>query len=144
MISTLKFCGRSSELNTLIDRWRLASHVENHTPQIVVIKAERGVGKTRLALEFYRWLSENVDASGRNGYWPDATPIIDRNSEINPDLRTCNLNVPIPYLWWGLRAGDPGTENGVAGMLLRPMTSTWFSISLPYFFAKGRGTFSGS
>jgi hypothetical protein len=30
-------------------------------PQVVVIKAERGRGKTRLALEFYRWLNESVD-----------------------------------------------------------------------------------
>jgi len=115
MASTLKFCGRNSEFDTLIDRWRLASDVEDPKPQVVVIQAGRGIGKTRLAVEFYRWLSENMDTSDRSGYWPDTVQIVGRNLEVNPDRHRCNFEVPIPYLWWGLRAGDPGDENGVVG-----------------------------
>jgi len=115
MTSTLKFCGRSAELEQLVERWRLASNIETPKPQIVVIKSERGVGKTRLALEFYRYLSQTDDQPGASGYWPDVTAALDRNLEVSPDPRTCNFSVPIPYLWWGLRAGDPGAENGVAG-----------------------------
>lgn len=115
MISTLKFCGRSAELERLVERWQLASNIESPKPQIVVIKSERGVGKTRLALEFYRHLSQTDDQPGTSGYWPDVTTALERNLEVNPDPHTCNFSVPIPYLWWGLRAGDPGAENGVAG-----------------------------
>jgi hypothetical protein len=39
----------------------MACDVQGPSPQVVVIKAERGLGKTRLALEFYRWLNESVD-----------------------------------------------------------------------------------
>lgn len=114
-MSTLKFCGRSAELERLVERWRLASNIESPKPQIVVIKSERGVGKTRLALEFYRHLSQTDDQPGTSGYWPDVTTALKRNLEVNPDPHTCHFSVPIPYLWWGLRAGDPGAENGVAG-----------------------------
>ena len=41
--------------------------------------------------------------------------IVDRNLDVNPDPSKCKLSdVPIPYLWWGLRAADVGAENGVA------------------------------
>ncbi|HEY6340620.1 MAG TPA: hypothetical protein VIY49_03935 [Bryobacteraceae bacterium] len=113
--SALAFCGRVSELETLKARWRLASNLENPNPQVVVIKAERGLGKTRLALEFYKWLRENEDGWLTKSYWPDAVDIVDRNLDVNPDPGKCDLfGVPIPYLWWGLRAADVGAENGVA------------------------------
>src|SRR5438093_12618277 len=111
--AALKFCGRSEELKELTERWRLASDVHKPSPQVVVVKAERGVGKTRLVLEFYRWLSEQVDTSG---YWPDALSIVDRNLAVNPEPENCKIREQqIPYLWWGVRATDPGRENSVAG-----------------------------
>jgi tetratricopeptide (TPR) repeat protein len=113
--STLSFCGRVSELETIKARWRMACNVEDPSPQVVVIKAERGLGKTRLALEFYKWLRENEDGWLTKSYWPDALDIMDRNLDVNPDPGKCKLSdVPIPYLWWGLRAADVGAENGVA------------------------------
>ncbi len=115
MSVNLRFCGREPELRTLIERWQLAGNVADPSPQLVVIKAERGVGKTRLALEFGRWLSRNVDAAGHEGYWPDAFEIVGRNLDVNSDPRQCRFDKPIPYLWWGLRAGDKGAPNGVAG-----------------------------
>lgn len=62
------FCGRTNELSDLISRWKLAGDIKSPAPQLVILKAERGVGKTRLALEFYRWLSENVDTKGPDSY----------------------------------------------------------------------------
>ena len=49
MTSTLTFCGRDSELEILLERWHIACDVQGPSPQVVVIKAERGLGKTRLA-----------------------------------------------------------------------------------------------
>jgi len=113
MSAALRFCGRSQELKELIERWRLASDVDTPSPQVVVVKAERGVGKTRLVLELYRWLSEEVD---RSGYWPDALSIVDRNLAVNPEPESCKIREQrIPYLWWGVRSTDPGRENSVAG-----------------------------
>ena len=103
--STLKFSGRVPELETLIARWRMACNMERPGSQVVVIKAEPGLGKTRLALEFYRWLNENDPGWLTKRYWPDALEIIDdKIQKINPEPRDCNLELPIPYLWWGLRA----------------------------------------
>src|SRR5438067_8357369 len=82
MSAALRFCGRTEELKQLIARWRLASDVHNPSPQVVVVKAEPGFGKTRLVLEFYRRLREEVD---KESYWPDALSIINRNPEVNPE-----------------------------------------------------------
>lgn len=111
----MRFCGRTSELGELIERWRRASNVSAPRPQLVILKAERGVGKTRLALEFYRWLSENVDAKGADGYWPDAAKVLVRSIDVNPDPYSCRYDKDMPFLWWGIRAADPGSENSVAG-----------------------------
>ena len=105
--STLSFCGRVPELETLKERWRLACNVEDPSPQVVVIKAEHGLGKARLALEFYKWLRENEDGWFTKSYWPDSVDIVDRNLCVNPEPGKCKLfDIPIPYLWWGLRAAD--------------------------------------
>src|SRR3989442_707690 len=111
--AALKFCGRSEELKELIARWWLASDVHKPSPQVVVVKAERGVGKTRLVLEFYRRLRRGGD---KWGYWPDALGIVDRNLAVNPEPENCKIrDLEIPYLWWAVRATDPGRENSVAG-----------------------------
>jgi hypothetical protein len=47
MTSTLTFCGRDSEFERLLERWHMACDVQVPSPQVVVIKAERGLGKTR-------------------------------------------------------------------------------------------------
>lgn len=111
----MRFCGRVAELDELIARWKLASDIAAPSPQLVILKAERGVGKTRLALEFYRWLSENIDAKGPDGYWPDSASIFDRSIDVNPDPYACRYDQSMPFLWWGLRAADPGTENRISG-----------------------------
>jgi hypothetical protein len=111
----MRFCGRVAELDELIARWKLASDIAAPSPQLVILKAERGVGKTRLALELYRWLSENIDAKGPDGYWPDSASILDRSIDVNPDPYACRYDQSMPFLWWGLRAADPGTENRISG-----------------------------
>ena len=111
--AALRFCGRYEELKQLTERWRLASDVAKPSPQVVVVKAERGVGKTRLVLEFYRRLRRGGD---KRGYWPDALGIVDRNLAVNPEPENCKIrDLEIPYLWWAVRATDPGRENSVAG-----------------------------
>src|SRR5690606_15189336 len=88
---------------------------ETPKPQVVTIQAEPGVGKTRLAMEFYRWLSAHVDQPGAAGYWPDDLAVLGRNLDINPSLTALRCDIPIPFLWWGLRAGAPDIQNSVTG-----------------------------
>lgn len=107
MTETLQFSGRDAELKKIIDSWQKSSNTEDPNPQIVLIKGERGVGKTRLAFEFYRWLSENNDPSiGTSGYWPIAMGISRNGINVNPHPRDCNFSRQIPYLWWGLQVSS--------------------------------------
>src|SRR5690606_9523167 len=104
---TLKFTGRDSELEKVIGSWKKALNVKDPNPQIVLLKGERGVGKTRLAFEFYRWLSEtNVSNGDTVGYWPNAMSIYKNAINVNPFPRDCNFEVQMPYLWWGLHISD--------------------------------------
>lgn len=106
-MNTLRFTGRKTELDKLKECWSLASNTETPSPQVVLIKGERGVGKTRLAFEFYRWLSEYVDPkTGPSGYWPDAMAIYQNAINLNPQPSDCNFDIHIPYLWWGLRVSN--------------------------------------
>lgn len=116
METVLEFAGRASALEQIKAKWLLASNVEAPKPQIVLLTGETGVGKTRLAMEFYRWLDEEVDEAGPRSYWPDVTRVLDPESSallsssqpamdqpfINPPPRLCNFKNDIPYLWWGL------------------------------------------
>ena len=59
------FVGRKTELDWLITKWNLAKEGE---PQFVVLLGEPGLGKTRIALEFYRWLTCNEDPPFRRAF----------------------------------------------------------------------------
>lgn len=109
----LFFCGRQAELEAIRKRWLMASDITNPKPQFVLLKAERGLGKTRTAAEFYRWLSSGQN-SGR-GYWPESVGVSTGNLDVNPDPYECRYSTEIPFLWWGLRASDPGSQDSVAG-----------------------------
>lgn len=111
MASVLQFCDRESELQQLIDCWHRAKDLTSPEPSLVVIKGERGLGKTRLALELYRWLSLHED----DGYWPDDLNASGKNLDVNPAPELCKFAVPIPYLWWGMRCADREAENSIAG-----------------------------
>ena len=104
---SLKFTGRNNELEKIIESWQRASNINDPNPQVVLIKGERGVGKTRLAFEFYRWLSENIDPKIQEyGYWPDVLAIHQNAINVNPLPKNCNFDIQIPYLWWGLHVSS--------------------------------------
>ena len=107
------FIGRDKELNTLKNLWKLS---KAGNPQIAVILAESGFGKTRLAQEFYNWLSTIEDQLEPDGYWPDFLANQKQNLGVNPDPAICGLNNTDPnFLWWGIRISDPGRRNMNAG-----------------------------
>ncbi len=95
-----EFVGRDVDLHYLINAWKKAKAGQ---PQLEVILADSGMGKTRLIQEFYHWLSQNEDT---RDYWPvhlssDGNPL-----DINPNQCTDNGKGDIPWLWWGMRWHD--------------------------------------
>jgi tetratricopeptide (TPR) repeat protein len=108
------FVGRRKELDWLKDRWY---QVLKGQPQLVVLLAESGLGKTRIAQEFYRWLSREHDPAepGRpQGYWPDGFSNETESLDVNPSFDSASeRNGDIPWLWWGLRWLDPVKRNQI-------------------------------
>lgn len=111
------FFGRENELGALRTAWQRA---KAGSPQIVPIIAETGYGKTRLAQEFFNWLSSVEDGVGGDGYWPDCLLRVADNLQPNPSVDACAVDGrSIPFLWWGLRLSDPGERNEIATTALR-------------------------
>jgi len=108
------FVGRGEELAFLRDAW---DDAKGGSPRLVVLLGESGLGKTRLAQEFYRAISsdpeEDPPAQGHpEGYWPDAFVTDQASLDVNPTFeRTDAPRPPIPWLWWGLRAEQPEHRN---------------------------------
>jgi hypothetical protein len=107
------FCGREPEMGLLREAYaKISGKIPE--PQVMVFLGESGVGKTRLAQEFYAWLSTCKDGVKGTGYWPDELDQIGNNLRVNPDLAMCQNDNPIPFLWWGMRLNDPGGRNQAA------------------------------
>ncbi|WP_194952845.1 ATP-binding protein [Sphingopyxis solisilvae] len=109
MTTDLVFCGRDAELAMLAECWQRAADVDNPQPQLVVLPAEPGVGKTRLALEF---LARQVAAQpGDNAYWPADARLADGRLRLNIPAEECRFDRPIPFLWWGIAAQAEGGDS---------------------------------
>ena len=111
----MELCGRNNELRILAERWRRASDMDNPQTQIVVVCGEPGLGKTRLAMETFELLRrEEEGLSG--GFWPALSFPEGGNIQVNPNFAMCSFkDNEIPFLWWGIRAGDVHKENSVHG-----------------------------
>ena len=109
MILNRVFVGREADLDVLRNAYE---EVRTGKTRIVALVAESGFGKTRLAQEFYGWLSTAHDGLGSAGYWPDQLLQRENNLQVNPDLAECGGDgKDMPFLWWGLRVADPGSRN---------------------------------
>lgn len=109
MTTDLVFCGRDAELAMLAECWQRAADVDDPRPQLVVLPAEPGVGKTRLALEF---LARQVAAQpGDSAYWPADAKLADGRLRLNIPVEECRFDRPIPFLWWGIAAQAEGGDS---------------------------------
>lgn len=106
----IPFCGREEQLAALMACWQQVK--ADQEPQVVVLLAEAGLGKTRLAQEFYQRLvtSEQGDA----GYWPQRLGEDGNNLLVNPPVSELRSDAPMPFLWWGLRLSYQSERNQVA------------------------------
>lgn len=107
-----KFVGRDDDLDILRGAWEEAKSGE---PRVVALVAESGFGKTRLAQEFFNYLSVAEDNFGSGGYWPDKLLRKEDNLCVNPEPSDCGIESDtMPFLWWGMRISDRGQRNATA------------------------------
>ncbi len=112
------FVGREPELAALLEAWE---HVAaGRGPRTVVVLAESGLGKTRLAQALYVAIAAGRAATleGERGYWPTLLGHDGNNLRVNPQLDACAPAAPMPFLWWGVRLVDPLASNQLAGGVL--------------------------
>ncbi len=121
---TACFVERAAELDLLSRAWERA---KGRAPQLVVLTAPPGLGKTRLVQEFYNLVSTRDDGAGGSGYWPDFLSRDRDRLRIAPLATDCDFANPMPFLWWGIKLVDSGdNRSGSADMhlayetLLRP------------------------
>jgi len=116
-VSPGPFCGRQAELEALRQAWRRVG--TGSGPECVVLLAESGLGKTRLAHAFYTELVRTATGQGAARiYWPEHLESDGGNLQVNPAPNDCDARHPAPFLWWGLRLVDPLGRNAVAAGVL--------------------------
>jgi hypothetical protein len=105
---TSTFYGRAAELAQLQTLFEQAA-TPGAGPRMVTLVAHTGVGKTRLAHEFYRWLSNHPKWDAAD-YWPDDLGSDKDTLRSNPELPANHLGKPL-FLWWGMRAANTTDRN---------------------------------
>jgi hypothetical protein len=103
------FYGRDDDLALLDAVWKVV-HDEGR-PQLVVLMAESGVGKTRLLQAFYARLAGRYRSEGGGGYWPLQLARREQNLLVNPNLDAVDDGYVMPFLWWAIRLPDPAGRN---------------------------------
>lgn len=134
------FCGRRRELAALEQAWCRQNTNPHAAPELHVLVAESGLGKTRIIQRFYNWLSVNAEPSGGPDYWPDTLGKNGRSLQVTPPPETCNPDQPMPFVWLGLRCPDTSAHNSVrAGQVLQSeMTSLQMHLNVLQKQAKQR------
>ena len=108
------FVGREAELATLRQCW---AKVQAGTPQLAVLLAPPGMGKTRLVQEFYHHVSATHDGAGENGYWPDRLGRERDRFALNCSPEECNPARPMTLLWWAIKCVDNGSNTAASSDL---------------------------
>lgn len=102
------FEGREAEMDWL--RRALVEAVRG-TPQMRILAAESGYGKTRIVQEFYAWLSAHQDPGN---YWPSSLAEEGQNLRVMPQVDKIERGKDrkAPWFWWGMRwIADPDGRN---------------------------------
>ena len=109
------FVGRDAELAQLQLCWEAARKGE---PQLAVLLAPPGMGKTRLVQQFYHHLSQTHDGAGEAGYWPDRLGRERDRIAISCRADECDARRPMNMLWWAIKFVDAGSNGAASSDLL--------------------------
>lgn len=131
------FCGRKAELKQLVEAYE--SVASGSGPRLVVVCADRGMGKTRLVQELYRHLATTCDP---DCYWPDASLFKGNNLRVAPDFSDPETQAhfssfstserSMPFLWWGFRINDPLDRNAVRSDMAGLVNSAGAAQRIPH------------
>jgi len=99
------FLGREEELKWLQEAWKLARKGQ---PQIRILLAESGYGKTKIAQAFYNWLTLHHDPEH---FWPGKLLHEGKDLKVMPDMSGIQDKAKMPWFWWGLRWRNPDQRN---------------------------------
>lgn len=89
---------------------RFDEAVTTGQPQLVVLEAPSGWGKTRVIQEFYLTLAVNQERGWQ--YWPSELPV----GDCAPDQESCDQNEHLPWLWWSFAATHRGGDRGASAL----------------------------
>lgn len=103
-----QFFGRKAELEWLQEAWEQVVDPDSPSPQMRVLYANSGFGKTKVAQRFYTWLSEARDPEH---YWPDTLLHEGQNLRVMPRFEEARPGVSVPWFWFGLRWPDRDDRN---------------------------------
>lgn len=87
------------EIAAVTEAMQLGNNPSKPVHRVVLVHAERGSGKTRLAMELYGILTEQLDPGN---YWPDRYSKHGEFVAVMPKAEECNYQAIPPFLWWGL------------------------------------------
>ncbi len=93
-----------------------ANGTPNHASlRVVLIEAERGLGKTRLAMELFRHLTTDCDP---DDYWPDVDGRQREIVDVMPKAENCDITRRPSFVWWGMGIAEgPNPGNTVFSAL---------------------------
>ncbi len=109
------FVGRERELDELRQCW---AKVQSGVPQLAVVLAPPGMGKTRLVQEFYHYVSQMHDGAGDSGYWPDRLGRERDRFALSCQAGECNPSNAMTMLWWAIKCVDNGHNSAASSDLL--------------------------
>jgi tetratricopeptide (TPR) repeat protein len=101
------------ELRILMGMWRKVADYERPEeiePQLAILLADSGFGKTRLVHKFYETIVVRHQQADGTCYWPRT---IGRNEDaltINPPFEQINMKALMPFMWWGIQLPDQTSE----------------------------------
>ena len=98
-----EFIGREADLRILTEAWDATA---TGTPQVVLVRGDSGVGKTRLMQEFFAWLSSHHD---KFHYWREIPADRKKALSLVPALadRPVGESPDLPWLWLAARCQEP-------------------------------------
>lgn len=104
-----KLIDREADVETLMSAYR--AMLQASAPTCTVVIAESGIGKTRLAREFYLRLAREIDPKE---YWPRRFDGDLLTMDIVPDFKNQASNSAqsiAPFIWWPVRFSKPDARN---------------------------------
>ena len=110
----LKYCGDNYRAecealkriaDNVIKAARLVKEGNAHgtAAHVILIEGERGVGKTRIAMEIYNHLALVHDPEK---YWPRNVGGAALQDDVMPRATDCTFDVSPAFVWWGMAIGE--------------------------------------